>query len=269
MGKQNRIVVVIGILLTTACVSKKAYKTAETNITRLQTDSTSMVQQSDSLLTTINTLTDSFENYKSLQEQRTASLMAQMDKKTELLSEKEGVLTERANRLREMQSQLFDQNERMKILRRSMRKALVDIPAKDLELEMRNGKLYINLSENLLFASGSAIVDIKGREALKSVAEVLTSSPDLQIEIIGHTDSIPIRTARFSDNWDLSVARATSITRVLVEDYNISGTRIKSSGRSEHNPISTNENPEGRAKNRRTEIIISPKLELLYQLLED
>lgn len=269
MRKQHLVIIVLATITFTSCVSKKTYQAALSDIEQLRKDSAYFNQKADDLDMALTRYTDSLNEFRQRHNQEISALLAQLDEKSELISEKEGVLADRANRLREMQTKLFSQNERMDDLRRSMRKALVDVPAKDLELEMRNGKLYINLSENLLFASGSAIIDVKGREALKSVADVLNNSPDLQIEIIGHTDSIPIRTARFSDNWDLSAARATSITRVLVNDYDINGERIKASGRSEHKPIASNAKPEGRAQNRRTEIVISPKLELLYQLLDD
>ncbi len=269
MTTKNLIITYFTITLFSSCVSKKTYQAALEDSAQLRKDSAVLMEKTHQLEGQLAFHADSIDNLRSQYNHEISALMAQLDEKTSLISEKEGVLAERASRLREMQSKLFSQNERMNDLRRSMRRALVDVPAKDLELEIRNGKLHLNLSENLLFASGSAIIDQKGKEALSSVAEVLNSSTDLQIEIIGHTDSVPIRTARFSDNWDLSAARATAITRVLVKEYSISGERIRASGRSEHRPIASNATAEGRALNRRTEIIISPKLEVLYELLED
>ncbi len=269
MNRTNFVILTFSSLMTMSCVSKKNHQMALDHIDRLERDSTALSGENSRLGENLVSLSDSFANYKQEQNNLTSSLLAQLDQKSDALKEKEGTLAERAERLRELQQQVYEQNERMRQLRRTMRDALINVPAKDLELEMRDGKLYINLSENLLFASGSAIVDKRGKDALKSVSDVLANSPDLQIEIIGHTDSVPIRTARFSDNWDLSAARATAITRILVDEYRVDGERIRATGRSEYRPISSNDTPEGRAKNRRTEIVISPKLDILYPLLEE
>lgn len=257
------------MLSLSSCVSKKKYLSAQEEIERLKNDSSALYDRWSSKDVAYDSLKSVFQDYRATADRNMASLMSKLDAKTTDLIEKEGLLSERAARLRELQEQVSAQNEAMQALRRTLRDALVDIPSQDLQLEIRNGKIYINLSENLLFSSGSAIVDPRGKAALKSVAQVLVKSPTLQIEVIGHTDSIPIRTARFSDNWDLSVARATSITRILVDEYSVSGRSIKASGRSEYLPIETNLSPEGRARNRRTEIVLSPNLEKLFQLVEE
>jgi chemotaxis protein MotB len=119
-----------------------------------------------------------------------------------------------------------------------------------------------------LFKSGSAAVEAKGKEAIKLLADVLDKNQDIDILIEGHTDNVPIKTAVYQDNWDLSVARATSIVRILTVDYKIVPTRLTASGKGEFSPRATNETPEGRALNRRTEIILSPKLDEIMQLLK-
>lgn len=257
------------IFSLSSCVSKKQYRSAQEEIARLKNDSSALFEKWSAKEVAFDSLQNSFQDYRSTADRNMASLMSKLDAKSADLIEKEGLLSERAARLRELQEQVAAQNEAMQALRRTLRDALVDIPAQDLQLEIKDGKIYINLSENLLFGSGSAIVDPRGKSALKSVSQVLVKNPNLQIEVIGHTDSIPIRTARFSDNWDLSVARATSITRILVDEYNVSGRAIKASGRSEYLPVETNTSPEGRARNRRTEIVLSPNLEKLFQLVDE
>jgi chemotaxis protein MotB len=118
-----------------------------------------------------------------------------------------------------------------------------------------------------LFPSGSAVVNPKGKEALGKLAGVLNNNPEITVNIEGHTDSIPIRT-RFKDNWDLSTARATAIVRILTIDYKVDPVRVEASGHSQYDPVQTNSTSEGRALNRRTEIILSPKLDELFKLLE-
>jgi chemotaxis protein MotB len=124
------------------------------------------------------------------------------------------------------------------------------------------------MTDKLLFKSGSAAVEAKGKEAIKVLAGVLDKNRDIDILIEGHTDNVPIKTAVYRDNWDLSVARATSIVRILTEEYKIQPTRLTASGKGEYSPRATNETPEGRALNRRTEIILSPKLDEIMQLLK-
>ncbi len=145
--------------------------------------------------------------------------------------------------------------------------ALLGFNADELSVEIKNGKVYVSMSDRLLFKSGSAAVEDKGKQAIKLLADVLNSNPDIEILVEGHTDNVPIRTAVFRDNWDLSVVRATSIVRVLTEDHKIAPTRVTASGRGEYFPRASNDNQEGRALNRRTEIILSPKLDEIMQLL--
>ena len=126
--------------------------------------------------------------------------------------------------------------------------------------------MYVSLSENLLFPSGSAEVNPKGVDALSKLAAVLNLDPSVAVNIEGHTDSIPIK-GRYKDNWDLSTARSNAIVRILVNNYKVDPLRVIASGHSFYDPLDSNSTPEGRAKNRRTEIILSPKLDEMYKLL--
>ena len=123
------------------------------------------------------------------------------------------------------------------------------------------------MSDKLLFKSGSSTVEEKGRDALSLLGGVLNKNTDIDILVEGHTDNVPIKTAIYKDNWDLSVARATSIVRILTSDYKVVPTRMTASGKGEYFPRASNDTTEGRARNRRTEIILSPKLDELMQLL--
>jgi len=135
-------------------------------------------------------------------------------------------------------------------------------------VEVKNGKVYVSMSDKLLFKSGSAAVEAKGKEAIKVLAGVLDKNRDIDILIEGHTDNVPIKTAVYRDNWDLSVARATSIVRILTDEYKIEPTRLTASGKGEFSPRASNETSGSRALNRRTEIILSPKLDEIMQLLK-
>jgi len=139
----------------------------------------------------------------------------------------------------------------------------------ELSVEIKNGKVYVSMSDKLLFKSGSAAIETKGKEAIKMLADVLSKNQDIDILIEGHTDNVPIRTAVYRDNWDLSVARATSIVRILTDEYKITPTRLTASGKGEFSPRALNDTPEGRASNRRTEIILSPKLDEIMELLKN
>ena len=138
-----------------------------------------------------------------------------------------------------------------------------------IRLERRDGRVYVYLTDALLFKSGSSNVNPQGKEALGLLADVIKTDPDINITIEGHTDSIPISTARFNDNWDLSVLRATSVVRLLVDEYKVDPLNVVASGRASYFPLFDNTSPQGRERNRRTEIILTPKLDELYNILEN
>jgi chemotaxis protein MotB len=148
-----------------------------------------------------------------------------------------------------------------------MTDALVGFTSKELTVSIKNGKVYVSLQESLLFPSGSATVNPMGIQALGKLAAVLNVNTDINVDIEGHTDSIPIRSSMYPDNWALSTARAVSIVRVLIKNYQVDPTRLIASGQSQYDPVESNSTPEGRTQNRRTDIILSPKLDELYKLL--
>jgi flagellar motor protein MotB len=178
-----------------------------------------------------------------------------------------GVLAEKVNELLELQELLLKQDSIVSSVNKLVQDALLGFDSDELKIEIKNGKLYITMQDKLLFASGKADVQEKGIEALKKLADVLNKNENINIEIEGHTDNVPINTIKYADNWDLSVARATSIARVLTGKYKVDSKRITASGRGEFFPLESNSTTEGKAKNRRTEIILSPDLEGLYKLI--
>jgi chemotaxis protein MotB len=159
------------------------------------------------------------------------------------------------------------QKKAIEAIRKKMADALVGFNSNELSVSIKNGKVYVSLQENLLFPSGSAVVNPKGKEALSKLADVLNKNPDITVDIEGHTDSIPIH-GKYQDNWDLSLARSASIVRILTVDYKVDPQRVIASGHSQYDPVEPNSTPEGRAQNRRTDIILSPRLDELYRLLQ-
>ena len=184
------------------------------------------------------------------------------------LKQREQELASREARLRELQSIINRQDSMVNALRHTLTNALVGFPKDELSVEIRNGKVYVSLSDKLLFPSGSTAVEPKGRDALVKLAEVLAKNQDIDILIEGHTDNVPVKPgSSFKDNWDLSVLRATSIVRILATN-GVDEKRILPAGRSEFYPVADNATAEGKSRNRRTEIILSPKLDELFKLIE-
>ena len=172
-------------------------------------------------------------------------------------------------RVRMLESELNRKDSAVKALKDEIAKALAGFDELDIKVEYRNGKVYVSMAEKLLFKSGSITVDPKGQEALLKLAAALNKKPDVTVNVEGHTDNKPMNGEKIKDNWDLSVLRATSIVRILSEDGKMSASRITASGRGETNPISDNGTAEGRAKNRRTEIILTPKLDKIFEILNN
>jgi chemotaxis protein MotB len=192
----------------------------------------------------------------------------ELKQKSDELSDQEKLLLERERALNDMKRMVAHQDSITKRLNDILRNALLSFKSDELSVEIKNGKVYVSMSDKLLFKSGSAAIESKGLDAIKLLADVLDKNSDIDILVEGHTDNIPIRTAIYRDNWDLSVARSLSIVRILTNDYKITPTRLTASGKGEFSPRTSNATPEGRAANRRTEIILSPKLDEIMNLLK-
>jgi len=150
----------------------------------------------------------------------------------------------------------------------NLKRSLADVSDEDLTIEVKKGVVYISLSDKMLFKSGSAVINTRAEEVLGKIAKVVNDHNELDILVEGHTDNVPIKNACIADNWDLSVKRATSVVRLLQEKYAVRPERMTAGGRSEFVPKASNVNMTGRSMNRRTEIIILPKLDQFFQLLE-
>lgn len=138
----------------------------------------------------------------------------------------------------------------------------------DINVSVEKTVVYINISDKLLFKSGSSTISSRAKDVLGKVAEVISAQPNLEVMVEGYTDNKPINTNCIKDNWDLSVDRSTAVIRVLQNEFNIQPARLVAAGRSEYSPVASNDTVEGRAKNRRTRIVLMPKLDQFFELLE-
>jgi chemotaxis protein MotB len=234
--------------------------------------------------TNYNTLKDS---YDALDKNSSSALQANTKKNKELLAQleaKENALAAESARLESLKSALEDRSKRvaeleqviaaketaMNTLKQSISNALTDFEGKGLTVEQRDGKVYVSMENKLLFNSGSWAVGSEGKKAITQLAQVLSENPDISVLIEGHTDDDPYKGSEFvSGNWDLSAKRATSIVKLLEQNNAIKRDNLTAAGRGEYAPIATNDSNEGKAKNRRIEVVLSPKLDELSKLLSE
>ena len=178
-------------------------------------------------------------------------------------------LEARNAKLTELEDILERKDAATRALKDAVSRALTGFEGKGLTVETKNGKVYVSMDEKLLFRSGSYDVDARGKQALVELAKVLEMNSDVNIMIEGHTDDVPYRSGDvIKDNWDLSVLRATSVMKILLSSGNIKPERMTASGRGDFQPVDTAKTPEARSRNRRTEIILTPKLDELLRILD-
>ena len=178
-------------------------------------------------------------------------------------------LVEREKKVKELEQIMANKDKAVQNLKNKISSALLNFKENDLTVKVKNGKVYVSLAEQLLFGSGSINVDSKGVGALQQLAKALSDQKDIQVMIEGHTDNVPIskKSTYMDDNWDLSVLRATSISKILMK-AGMSPKQITAAGKGEFSPLAANDNSGNKAKNRRTEIIVTPNLDELFKILE-
>lgn len=226
-------------------------------------------------------------SYKALEENSSAAIEENVRKNRELLAQleaKEQALATESERLNNLQKELQSRSQRvaelenmiaakdaeMTQLKNAISNALTAFEGKGLTVEQRNGKVYVSMENKLLFQSGSWSVGSEGRTAVRQLGEVLAQNPDISILIEGHTDNVPYKgNSQLSGNWDLSTKRATAIVNILRENAGIDPKNLTAAGKGEYTPIATNDTSEGRAKNRRIEVILTPKLDEITKLLNE
>ncbi len=242
---------------------QRDYDATKTNLDNLQTSYEALEQNSSSAIA---------QNSKKNRE-----LLAQLEAKEQALATENGRLQKlkedmeaRSQRIAELESMIASKDAAMNKLKNAISKALTNFEGKGLTVEQRDGKVYVSMENKLLFQSGSWAVGANGKQAVNQLGAVLAENPEIAILIEGHTDNDPYTgTGVINSNWDLSTKRATAIVQILKENSAINPENLTAAGRGEYAPIASNDTSEGKAKNRRIEVILTPKLDEISKLLND
>ena len=298
----------IGFLIlgmTSSCVSKKIYTELENKYTDLRKENRSLSDENSSLLkakseleqdrdklqSQVDKLKSDYatldgkyknldESYKALEKNSSDALQANMNKNRDLLAQLEAKskalaieqerLDKSSKRLQEMESLIAAKEESMRKLKETLSNALNGFEGKGLTVEQKNGKVYVSMENKLLFNSGSWNVGSEGRKAVVEVGKVLGDNPEIAVLIEGHTDDDPfVSSGPIANNWDLSTKRATSIVAILGENGAVNKQNLTAAGRGEYSPLATNSTAEGKSKNRRIEIILTPRLDEISKMLNE
>ena len=204
-----------------------------------------------------------------IQEDKLGTMQRDLAEKEKSLNQLSASLIERESKVKELQDIINKKDSVANALKKKISAALLGFENKGLTVSLKNGKVYVSLENELLFSPGSYAIGEKGTQALKQLAKVLNDNADINITVEGHTDTDKYAgSGGVKDNWDLSVIRATQITRLL-QDFKIDPKRLTATGKGEYFPIDPAKTPEAKQKNRRTEIILTPKLDELMNLLEN
>jgi len=297
MNRTYLSIVTVAILLLSACVSKKKFSTIESDLNACNdklakteaslNDYMSKLQACESDRTSVKKELDAMKSNQSSAvndlKAQLADCKSHLDKSVNQVGDL-AVLSQSANRNMELTlAQLAEKDKYIHLLQAAKTKAdslnlalavnlksqLADgIEDKDIDIKVDKTVVMVNLSDKMLFKSGSANITTKANDVLAKIAKIVKSKPDLQVMVEGYTDNVPISNECTKDNWDLSVHRATAVVRVLQNTHNIDPNQLIAAGRGEYNTLASNDTAEGRSTNRRTRIIIMPKLDQFYDLLD-
>jgi chemotaxis protein MotB len=252
-------------------------ETLNNNLSELKSERDKLTADQKALNDKIDRLQDS---YNALEKNSNDALESNMKKNRDLLAELEAKqkalsieqerLSKSAQRLKELEDKIAAKESTMRKLKETLSKALNGFEGKGLTVEQKNGKVYVSMENKLLFNSGSWAVSAEGKKAVVELGKVLGENPDIAVLIEGHTDNDPYGgSGPIADNWDLSTKRATAIVAILSENKAINKKSLTAAGRGEFSPLDTNETAEGKAKNRRIEIILTPRLDEIAEMLNE
>jgi chemotaxis protein MotB len=227
-----------------------------------------LLANNDKLLASKNDETKKVIGQLQMTQEELIKKQDELTKKENALNKSNDDLKQREAALAQLQKLLNEKDSISNALRATVSKALTGFEGNGLTVTIKNGNVYVSMEEKLLFASGSTVVDKDGEQALKQLAGVLEKNTDISVRIEGHTDNVPIAGGPIKDNWDLSVLRATSVTKILTKYGNIDPVRLIPSGRGPYLPVDTGSSADSKRKNRRIEVILIPKLDELMQALE-
>ena len=256
---------------------ESAYESAVSERDKLQADYAAAKNNLETLKASYKALEENSSASIAKNSQKNRELLAQLEAKEQALAtENERLntlkkeLESRSQRVAELENVIASKDAAMNNLKDAISKALTNFEGKGLTVEQRNGKVYISMENKLLFESGSWFVGSQGKQAVKQLGNVLAENPEISVLIEGHTDNVPYKgNAQLSGNWDLSAKRATAIVNILRENDAINPENLTAAGRGEFAPIASNETSEGKAKNRRIEVILTPKLDEISKLLNE
>lgn len=279
-----------GIILLSSCVSKKLLKTEQDKYASLQTEYNKLQSQLKDCTDASTTSTAQSATQKATLEAEIANLKKQIDflnaNNTQALKQLENLSVISSSQaesikksldnigakdayIQNLQSALNKKDSLNLALVTNLKGAIGNLDDKDINIKVDKGVVYIDISDKLLFKSGSYDVADKAKEVLGKVAAVLKNQPDIEFMVEGHTDNVAYKSnAYLLDNWDLSVKRATSVVRILKDQYGIAPSKMTAAGRGEFLPVADNASADGRAANRRTRIVILPQLDQFFKLLE-
>ena len=266
-------------LITTSCVSKKKYAELEARNKQTEDLLNTATVKLNMCLDEKNNLThklESMKNQNDLLKENNQQLINNMGNLTTLTQKGAENLEKSLESLRE--KDLTIKNLRDAVTRRdsinlalvqSFKGVLGNLDDQDVDIKVEKGVVFINISDKMLFSSGSYTISKNAKSVLEKVAKVVKNKPDFEFMVEGHTDNVNIKTSCIRDNWDLSVMRATEIVRVLQKDFGVAPERMTAAGRSYYVPLASNGDANGRALNRRTRIVILPKLDQFYTMIEE
>ncbi|WP_370477670.1 OmpA family protein [Tamlana flava] len=256
---------------------KSAYDEAIAQRDKLEGEYNATKASLDNLKSSYDALEQNSSKAIAENSQKNRELLAQLEAKEQALATENArleklkrELEDRSNRVAELEKVIADKDAAMTALKDAISRALTDFEGKGLTVEQRDGKVYVSMENKLLFNSGSWAVGTEGRRAVQQLGSVLGDNPDIAVLIEGHTDNVPYSgNGPLTTNWDLSTKRATAIVNILRENNNINPENLTAAGRGEYAPVASNDTPEDRAKNRRIEVILTPKLDELSRLLNE
>lgn len=266
------------IVLLYSCVSQKKYtdlqtslNTCEENLKVSNTDKIILESNLENSKNRINTLENQMEYFKSTNTnllERLSDLSVVSKSGAESIQKSLEALNEQNKYIKDLTSSMQRKDSLNLVLVMNLKRSLDDFDDEDIKIEVKKGVVYVSISDKMLFRSGSYLISDQAKVVIGKIAKIINDHKELDILVEGHTDNVPIRTDCLDDNWDLSVKRATSIVRLMQKEFNVQPSRMTAGGRSEYIPKTTNETVDGRALNRRTEIIILPKLDQFFELLK-
>lgn len=277
----KKIILLLGVVTftLTSCVSNKKYaeleqrhKDTQDLLNTATVKLNSCLEERSSLQTKVNSLQSQVASLESTNQGliKTIGDFTELSRKgAENLEKSLESLKEKDLTIRKLQDAITRRDSVNLALVQSLKGAVGNLDDTDIEISVEKGVVFVNISDKLLFASGSYNITARAKEVLGKVAAVVNNKPDFEFLVEGHTDNVPINRSGIKDNWDLSVLRATSVVRMLQDEFGVDPARMTAGGRGEYIPVASNATAEGKAKNRRTRIVVLPKLDQFYEMIEE